>query len=249
MTPKQEKAFWQIHKKLPRQAPGSDATTRKLLRLADLPKTATDALDIGCGPGRSAFVLADNGLRITAIDTSETLLEELRASLAQKGYEDTITANNVSMFEIPCSDSSFDLVWAEGAAYIATWDNAIKDWQRLLRPGGKIVITECCWLTNTPSEATRQFWDEGYPTMLNVDQATDHAKKFGLAMEATYTLPDRDWWDEYYLLIEKRLEENRDSNDSVLQEVMAAERAEIDLRKKYASEYGYVGFILSKQEM
>ena len=249
MTPEQEKAFWYIHKNLPRQAPGSDASTQKLLKLANLPKTATDALDIGCGPGRSSLVLAEYGLHVTAIDTSDTLLDELRTSAKQKGYGSAIKAENVSMFEMSYPDSSFDVVWAEGAAYIAGWEPAIRDWQRLLRPSGRMRLTECCWLTDKPTETARKYWNEGYPTMLTVGQATQKAQEHGLKVEATYTLPDSDWWEEYYSPIEKRLEDNKESTDAVLQELMAAERQELAVRKSHALEYGYVGFVLSKQEV
>lgn len=62
-----DEAFWKIHEGLPRQAPGSDVTTQTLYNLAGKPKGK--ALDIGCGPGRSALVLAKHGMHVTAVDT------------------------------------------------------------------------------------------------------------------------------------------------------------------------------------
>ena len=51
--------FWELHDGLPRQAPGSEATTRHLLgRCGPMPASPT-VLDVGCGPGRSTLVLAD----------------------------------------------------------------------------------------------------------------------------------------------------------------------------------------------
>lgn len=241
-----EKAFWHIHKGLPRQAPGSDASTRRLLELAKLPRTNMSIIDIGCGPGRSALVLAKNGFSVTAIDTSSLLLDELRSSVDAEELGNSITIESASMFESPYSDSSFDIIWSEGAAYIAGWESAIRSWQRLLRPGGKMILTECCWLTSMPSAATRHFWSKGYPTMLTVQQAITLAQKNKLTVEATYILPDSDWWNEYYTPIERRLEEHGGSSDPALQEIIFAEKQEIELRKSYPTEYGYVGFVLSR---
>ena len=42
-----------------------------------------DVLDLGCGPGRYALPLAERGFSVTAVDTSESLLEALQSQLAQ----------------------------------------------------------------------------------------------------------------------------------------------------------------------
>lgn len=51
-------AFFTLRHGLPRQSPGSDATTRHLLSLAGPPPARPRVLDLGCGPGRSALLLA-----------------------------------------------------------------------------------------------------------------------------------------------------------------------------------------------
>jgi SAM-dependent methyltransferase len=241
-----EQAFWYMHKALPRQAPGSDSSTQMLLDRAALPVSSNRVLDIGCGPGRSSLVLAKNDFKVIAIDTSGILLDELRLSARASGYESAIDAQHVSMFDLPYAEESFDVVWSEGAAYIAGWEAAVRDWQKMLKPGGKMVLTECCWLTDAPSESVRQFWSEGYPTMLTIAQAAEKAEAHGLTVEYTYTFPDSDWWDEYYSPLSERLENHQHSTDATLQRVMAGMRTEIELRKNYAHEYGYVGFILRK---
>lgn len=51
-------AFFALHHGLPRQGPGSDTTTRHLLSLAGPLPERPRVLDLGCGPGRSALLLA-----------------------------------------------------------------------------------------------------------------------------------------------------------------------------------------------
>ncbi|MDG4865538.1 transferase, partial [Streptomyces sp. T-3] len=50
-------AFFTLHHGLPRQGPGSDATTRHLLSLAGPLPARPRVLDLGCGPGRAALLL------------------------------------------------------------------------------------------------------------------------------------------------------------------------------------------------
>jgi 2-polyprenyl-3-methyl-5-hydroxy-6-metoxy-1,4-benzoquinol methylase len=57
------------------------AAAREELQAAGISSgTGRIAVDLGAGPGAHAIALADQGYAVTAIDTSEELLDELRAS-------------------------------------------------------------------------------------------------------------------------------------------------------------------------
>ena len=93
--------FWALHSDLPREGGGSDATTRELLGRAR-PLPGDRALDIACGPGRSALVLAEAGLRVTAVDTHEPFLDRLRVAAGDRA----ITVERASMADPGGSRSS-----------------------------------------------------------------------------------------------------------------------------------------------
>src|SRR3954447_537150 len=151
--------FWTLHSDLPREGVGSDATTRELLELAR-PLPGDRALDVACGPGRSALVLADAGPRVTPGAPPEPFLALLRAPAGDR----RITAERASMRELPYDEGAFDLVWCEGAAYLMGVDAALAAWRRLLMPGGALVFTEVGWTTPSPCPAARDFWT-AYPEM------------------------------------------------------------------------------------
>jgi len=62
------------------------------------------------------------------------------------------------MTELPFADESFDLVWAEGSAYIMGVENALTQWRTLLQSQGCMVLSDLVWLTETPSQTVREFW-------------------------------------------------------------------------------------------
>jgi SAM-dependent methyltransferase len=231
--------FWTLHSDLPREGVGSDATTRALLELAR-PLPGNRALDIACGPGRSALVLADAGFRVSAVDTHEPFLARVRAAAGDR----TVTVERASMRELPYADGAFDLLWCEGAAYLMGIDAALTAWRRLLAPGGALVFTEVGWTTTSPSAAARDFWT-AYPAMRDEAATVAAAEAAGYEVLATHPLPESDWWDEYYTPLEARLDA-WPAPDAQTAAALAANRAEVDLRRAHPGDYGYVGYVLRR---
>ena len=240
-----EEAFWELHRGLPRQAPGSDATTARLLRIASAGRTPATAVDLGCGPGRSALVLAGDGIDVTAVDLAPRMLDEVAAAAEASGLDGHVTPCRASMDDLPFPDGSFDLVWAEGSAYVMGWEAALRGWKRLLTPAGTLVATECCWLTDRPSDGAAAFWREGYPTMLTVPEARAVATAAGYDVVHDEVLPEADWWDEYYRPLELRLDGlgAGASAGGALAEAASLTRAELAMRRDHGAEYGYVAFV------
>jgi SAM-dependent methyltransferase len=231
--------FWTLHSDLPRVGVGSDATTRALLELAR-PLPGDRALDIACGPGRSALVLAGAGFRVSAVDTHEPFLARVRAAAGDR----TVTVERASMRELPYADGAFDLLWCEGAAYLMGIDAALTAWRRLLAPGGALVFTEVGWTTTSPSAAARDFWT-AYPAMRDEAATVAAAEAAGYEVLATHPLPESDWWDEYYTPLEARLDA-WPAPDAQTAAALAANRAEVDLRRAHPGDYGYVGYVLRR---
>ena len=231
--------FWTLHSDLPREGVGSDATTRALLELAR-PLPGNRALDIACGPGRSALVLADAGFRVSAVDTHEPFLARVRAAAGDR----TVTVERASMRDLPYDDGAFDLLWCEGAAYLMGIDAALTAWRRLLAPGGALVFTEVGWTTTSPSAAARDFWT-AYPAMRDEAATVAAAEAAGYEVLATRLLPESDWWDEYYTPLEARIDA-WPAPDAETAKALAGNQAEVDLRRAHPGDYGYVGYVLRR---
>jgi len=98
---------------------------------------ARRALDLGCGVGRHALLLADAGFEVEAFDGSETGLAVLRETAAGRGL--TIDVKHGNADRLPYPDASFDFVLSWNVIYHGTLGDAgarIAEIWRVLKPGG-----------------------------------------------------------------------------------------------------------------
>ncbi len=234
--------LWLAHTGLPREAPGSDATTRLLFRLAQPLPPQPRVIDIGAGTGPASLLLAAEGAEVTAIDTHPPYLARLRERADAAGLGSRIRTLQAPMENLPLPDASADLVWAEGSAYIMGFDAALAAWRRLLAPGGALVLTEAEWTTPDPAPAARAFWDAGYPAMRTTDGNVRAALAAGWTVAATYLLPDTDWAAYYDPLAARiaHLRQERPADGAALDEV----GHEIEVRHAHGHDYGYTGYVL-----
>jgi len=242
--------FYDLHSGMPRQGPGSAACTRRAFgMLTGLPPHPR-ILDVGCGPGAQALVLATlSDGSITAVDDHAPYLAELRAEAEARGLADRIATVRQDMTALDFPAGSFDLIWSEGAIYIVGLEAGLRAWRPLLRPGGCVAVTEATWLRPDPPPDLAAFWDEGYPAMQNIDANLAALRAAGYRPIGHFTLPESCWWTDYYTPLEARLAafERQHPDDEAAREIVEMERREIALYRKHARYYGYVFYVMRRE--
>ncbi|NHX36529.1 MULTISPECIES: class I SAM-dependent methyltransferase [Halolamina] len=137
-------------------------------------------LDLGCGNGRHAEVLAAHADRVVAVDASTGLLAEAAERAAEHGFETDLVAGDAAA--IPLGAGTVDL-----AVYVATLHHlrprarrigSLNELARVLAPGGRALVS--AWST-----VHDRFADEG----------TDGS---GLDTEVDWTLPGGETVGRFY---------------------------------------------------
>jgi SAM-dependent methyltransferase len=116
-------------------------------------------LDIGCGAGRHAFECYRRGAKVVAVDLNVddlTAVASMFTAMGEAGETppgSAATAVRGNVYRLPFPDGAFDIVIAsEILEHIPDDEAAIAEVVRVLRPGGRLVVTvprywpeRICW--------------------------------------------------------------------------------------------------------
>jgi ubiquinone/menaquinone biosynthesis C-methylase UbiE len=98
-----------------------------------------DVLEVGCGSGIAAQMLAEAGANLTAVDLTPWAVETTRKRLDAFGLEANVLEADGEA--LPFSDASYDLVFSWGVIHHSSdMDRALGELVRVCRPGGKLVL-------------------------------------------------------------------------------------------------------------
>jgi len=239
--------LFELYEGLPRQGPGSDEATLAALSMVTGLPARPDILDVGCGTGKQTLVLAKaTGGIVTAVDTHQPFLDELLRRAEERGLSSRVRVCNCDMRDLPFAPRSFDLIWSEGAIYVAGFSAGLAAWKKFLRPGGYMAVTELCWLVDDPPAPAREYWSVNYPDMNTVGRNAGVIERAGYELRGTMVLPESAWWEDYYLMMEKRIKILRQSHrdDDVMQAGLDAAEKEMEVYRSCSGSYGYVFFVM-----
>ena len=98
-----------------------------------------DVLEIGCGTGVHARLLAEAGASVAAVDLTPTAVELTKRRLELSGLEADVREADAE--HLPFADASFDFVWSWGVIHHShDTDRVIAEVGRVLRPGGRFAF-------------------------------------------------------------------------------------------------------------
>jgi ubiquinone/menaquinone biosynthesis C-methylase UbiE len=112
--------------------------TRKYLSASD------DVLEVGCGTGTTALLLAPSVKQITASDISSRMIEIAREKAVAQGVEN-VRFDRATLFDQDLEKGSFDVVMAFNFLHLLEdIPGAVQGAHELLKPGGLFISKTVC---------------------------------------------------------------------------------------------------------
>lgn len=185
-------------------------------------------LDVGCGSGVPTIALAKLSKgEVVGLDIDQTLLDELNRKIEREDLSRRVETRKCSMFNVDFPDESFDVIWAEGSISVIGFERGLKEWRRLLKPGGFMVV----------HAETRKILDK-----------LKRIPSFGYNLLNHFSLPEDTHWAEYYKPLEIRIQElcAKYKNDPETLAVLRKHQNEVDMVKRNPKEFSSAFYIIQK---
>jgi ubiquinone/menaquinone biosynthesis C-methylase UbiE len=104
-------------------------------------------LDVGCGTGFVALRLAELGHTVTGVDLSPRMIGQARRKAESEGLTADFHVADAASLDLPAA--TFDLVVARHVIWnLPDPVQAVGDWLRVLRQGGRLALVEGKWADN-----------------------------------------------------------------------------------------------------
>jgi demethylmenaquinone methyltransferase/2-methoxy-6-polyprenyl-1,4-benzoquinol methylase len=146
-----------VYMKVLESAPGRYDLGMRLLTLGRLEQVRQDiaarvnagdqVLDVGCGTGALAVMLAHKGAHVTGMDIAPPMLGQAAQRVREEGLEDRVELREMGAVDLDTAfpDAGFDSV-VSTLVFSELSDDEIEytlaECRRILRPGGQLLIAD-----------------------------------------------------------------------------------------------------------
>ncbi|WP_291326152.1 class I SAM-dependent methyltransferase [Desulfovibrio sp. UCD-KL4C] len=130
------------------KSPETEKAWDTTIKILAKPGQTQEALDIGTGPGQLAFYLAGAGFNVTGMDISPNMISSARKKAKEMDFVINFRTGDAEKLDF--ADNSFDVVVSRNLIWtLPNPDLALKEWYRVLKPGGRIIVSDGFWCNQT----------------------------------------------------------------------------------------------------
>lgn len=148
--------------------PGGYAATLKQLDTYGMPE-GSRILEVGCGTGRTACLLAERGFCVTAVDLQPEMIRKATQRAEQLNLDVQFVRADIA--NLPFEDAAFDVVIAESVTNFAYVRHAVAEYARVLKSNGTLYDREIVRLEHLDEKECREISDFfGFLQLLDAEQ-------------------------------------------------------------------------------
>ncbi len=134
------------------------AWERELAR--NLPGPSLKVLDAGCGTGAMGLLFAGMGHEVTGIDLSEGMMAKARGKADAENLSIELMTGDAE--HLPFHGESFDVVVNRHLVWTLPHPEvALKEWHRVLKSGGVVLIIEGVWTNRSFLTRAKRWMSDG----------------------------------------------------------------------------------------
>ena len=111
------------------------------------PRRGERVVDVACGTGNAAILAARTGASVLGVDSAPRLIEVARERAAAEGVDASFEVADA--VALPIEDGAFDAAVSVFGVIFAEPEAATRELIRIVRPGGRVVVTT--WTTAGPT--------------------------------------------------------------------------------------------------
>lgn len=162
------------------------------------PGEKLEVLDIGTGPGFFPLLLSELGHHVTAIDCTESMLNTARENVRMAGFD--VSFHLMDAHTLSFEDGSFDFILCRNVTWLIHDPvTAYREWHRVLKPGGRLLIFDGNWYLCLYDEQWREVFERDQEEAIkagfkNFDPAT-REEGDRIARELFFSNIRRPQWD------------------------------------------------------
>ena len=232
-----------------RQGPGSAESTIKALSFVDNLAGFSKIADLGCGTGGQTIILAQHtNANITGIDLAPVMIEKFNNNMLKNNLQNRVKGLVGSMDNLFFKDGELDMILAEGSIYNIGFERGMNEWNKYLKQGGYIVVSEASWFTEDRPAEINDFWMDAYPEINTIPNCLAIMQKAGYIPMASFIIPESCWTDNFYKSHTsfQDIFINKYAGNKTVEDFINYERYEAQMYDKYKKYYGYAFYIGKK---
>lgn len=178
--------------------PGA-AETVEIIAEAVQPTEDTLMLDMPCGKGEAAAVLAGRfACRILAADIFDPFIHLSAAKAWFFNLRDLVTVIRADGRRLPAREGAFDAAYSIGGPSIIGLDDCLRELARAVKPGGHVIVSDIVWRSQPAAPLGREWgWLARQTERPSPQDYAGRIETAGLTVERTH-VHDRSTWEDYW---------------------------------------------------